>query len=224
MPEQCSFCGCQGHWRPDCPEIALLIKTGSRFPKASRLYTTTLRLHSTPIRARTRKLLAQWTCEVDQNLVAMYSLRCEDQLIEAVENSMPYMRQIKVDKAKLLKIIKKNRAEHGGAFEEAQKTYREVAIKAMDEQMRLAREGGPFQLRVLVSLEAPQNHTADYDRSIQMLEMSVEQEIVVSEQEFQQYVQDIWGWSRDWATNTSNYVNKNSRHYDKLASLSNSSD
>jgi hypothetical protein len=150
----------------------------------------------------------------------MYSLRSEDQLIEAVENI--YMRQIKVDKAKLLEIVRKNREEHGGTFEEAQKTYREVAIKALDEQLKAAREGQPFQLRVLVSLEAPQNHTADYDRSIQMLEMSVDDQIIVSEQEFQQYVQDIWGWSRDWAISNMNYVNKNSRYYDKVSSLSNS--
>jgi hypothetical protein len=218
MAECCSYCGRQGHWRPDCPEIARLISTGSRFPKRRSLYT--LRLRSVPIRARTRKLRAHWTCEVNQNLVAMYSLRSEDQLIEAVENI--YMRQIKVDKAKLLEIVRKNREEHGGTFEEAQKTYREVVIKALDEQLKAAREGQPFQLRVLVSLEAPQNHTADYDRAIQMLEMSVDDQIIVSEQEFQQYVQDIWGWSRDWAISNMNYVNKNSRYYDKVSSLSNS--
>jgi hypothetical protein len=150
----------------------------------------------------------------------MYSLRSEDQLIEAVENI--YMRQIKVNKATLLEIIKKNGAEHRETFLEAQKTYREVAIKALDEQLSAAREGKPFELVTLMRLEAPQDHTADYERSIQMLEMSVDIEIIVSEQEFQQYVQDVWGWSRDWASNSMNYVNKNSRHYEKISNLSNS--
>lgn len=218
MVECCSYCGRQGHWRPDCPDIARLISTGSRFPKRRSLYT--LRLRSVPVRARARKLRAHWTCEVKQNLVAMYSLRAEDQLIEAVETI--YMRQIKVNKASLLEIVKKNREEHGGAFAEAQKAYREVAIKALDEQLAAARENRPFQLRVLFALEPPQDHTTDYDRSIRMLEMSVDNEIVISEQEFQQYVQDIWGWSQGWASNAINYVNKNSRHYDKISSLSNS--
>src|SRR5574337_330481 len=177
MAERCSYCGRRGHWRPDCPEIALLVATGSRFPKRRSVYT--MRLVSTPIRARTRKLRARWVEEADQNLTAMYSVRAVDQLVDAIENFEIGMRQIKVDKAKLLKIIKKNRAEHRGAFEEAQKTFREVAIKALDQQLKDARDGKPFQLRNLMVLEAPEDHTADYDRSIQMLEMSVEKQIFV---------------------------------------------
>lgn len=131
------------------------------------------------------------------------------------------MKQVRVEKAKLLAILKKNRDEHRGIFIAAQKKFREVAIKALDAQLKAARNGKPFELTNLSVLTAPEDHTADYDRSIQMLEMSVDNEITVDEREFQNYVQDVWNWSRDWAASNMRYVNRNTRGYGKLAALSN---
>lgn len=130
------------------------------------------------------------------------------------------MKQVRVDKANLLKILKENRDEHRSIFLEAQRKFREVAIKALDAQLKHARNGKPFELARLVALSAPEDHTVDYDRSIQMLEMSVDDQITVDEREFQNYVQDIWNWSRDWAVSNMRYVSKNSRGYSKLAALS----
>lgn len=131
------------------------------------------------------------------------------------------MKQVRVDKAKLLKILQQNRAEHRATFLEAQKVFRVVAIKALDEQLKAARKGRPFVLASLTKLEAPEDHTVDYDRSIEMLEMSVDTEITIDEREFQNYVQDRWQWSRDWASNNMQYVPKSSRNFGKLAMLSN---
>ena len=131
------------------------------------------------------------------------------------------MKQVRVLKSKLLSILKKNRTDHREVFLQAQKTFRVVAIKALDEQLKAARKGRPFVLASLVRLEPPEDHTVDYDRSIEMLEMSVDTEITVDEREFQNYVQDKWQWSRDWAANNMRYTSKNSRHYGKLATLSN---
>ena len=176
-----------------------------------------MRLQSTPIRARTRKLSARWTCDRRQDLHAFHSIDAEDELTDI----LPTMRQIKVNKAKLLAIIKKNREEHREVFLEAQKAYRQRVIETLDEQLKQARCQQPVNLQVLVMLQAPQDHTADYDRSIQMLEMSVDKQIVISEQEFQNYVQDTWEWSRQWATSNMGYVSRNSRSYGKLSALAN---
>ena len=165
-------------------------------------------LVSTEITARPRKLKARWRVEAHQDIVAF--------------NQIPstQMKQVRVDKTKLLTILRKNRAEHREVFLQAQTTFRAVAIKALDAQLKAARKGRPFELTNLVRLTAPEDHTKDYDRSIQMLEMSVETEIVISEAEFQNYVQDIWNWSREWAGSNMRYVSKNSRHYGKLSALS----
>jgi hypothetical protein len=181
--ERCSYCGKLGHWRPDCPDIARLMARPKRVH---------LELTSTPVIARTRKLKARWRVSKLDDLNAFHSADCEDQL-----QHLTTMKQVRINKSKLLEILKKNRADHRGIFLEAQKTFRAVAIKALDEQLKAARSGKPFELARLVSLAAPEDHTADYDRSIQMLEMSVDTDIVVSEQEFTNYVQDIWHWSRD---------------------------
>lgn len=181
-----------------------------------------VKMRSTPIRARTRKLRARWTSDKNQDLHAFYDIRAKRKLLEAVDNYQNYerpMRQIKVNKASLLEIIKKNREEHRGMVEEAQKKFREVAIKALDITLRAALNGKAFELRNLSALFVPEDHTRDYDRSIQMLEMSVEVEVMVSEQEFQNYVQDIWGWSRDWAMKNCTYMNENSRYYGKVSAM-----
>ena len=116
------------------------------------------------------------------------------------------MQEVRLQKAKLLEIIHKNRAEHHAIFLEAQKKYREVAIKLLDRQLAAAREGKPFLLREFIALVQPVDHTADYDRAIQMLELSVDDVITLSTMDFSNLVQDQWQWTQQWATSTSRYV------------------
>ena len=198
----CTYCGCQGHWRPDCPEIAWL-------QLRSRLI---LKLVSQPIAARKRKLKVRWRAEQEQEIKAFYSDELEKR----------NMREARVNKAKLLEILKKNRDEHRDLFLEAQKNFRVVAIAMLDAQLKAARDGKPFELTRLTTLLAPQDHTADYERSIQMLEMSVNAEIMIDEREFQHYVQDVWNWSREWAVSNLSYVDHKSRSYSKMSAMAHS--
>ena len=124
-----------------------------------------------------------------------------------------------MQKAKLMAVLKKNREEHREIFLEAQKAYRQRAIEVLDAQLRLASEGAPFTLRQIVELVAPEDHTADYDRVIKMLELSVDKTVVLSASEFVNLVQDTWNWSRQWAVSNSGYISKNSRHYGKVAAF-----
>ena len=116
------------------------------------------------------------------------------------------MNQVKVKKDELLEILRKNRAEHRAIFLKAQEKYREVVIKELDAQLKAARGSKPFVLAKIVQLVQPKDYTAQYDRAIQMLEMSVDDTIIITAVEFQNYVQDIWNWSREWAFSNSSYV------------------
>ena len=118
----------------------------------------------------------------------------------------PAMKEIKVPKTELLKILNKNRAEHRDIFLKAQEKYREVVIKELDIQLKAAREHKPFVLGRIIQLVQPADYTAEYDRAISMLEMTVDDIIIITEGEFTNFVQDIWNWSRGWATSNSAYV------------------
>ena len=116
------------------------------------------------------------------------------------------MKEVRIHKAKLLEIVTKNRGEHRQIFLDAQKAYRDKAIAVLDEQLKLAREGAPFVLNKITELSAPEDHTKDYDRAIEMLELSVDDVITLSTSDFANLVQDLWGWSRQWAMSNSAYV------------------
>lgn len=113
------------------------------------------------------------------------------------------MNDITVDKTALLEQLRANRTEHRGIFEEAQVRYRELVIQELD--VMLAEARGGRKIRRSVQLIEPEDHTADYDRVIQMLEMSVDDKTVLDELSFNQYVLDNWRWQEQFLTSNSAY-------------------
>jgi hypothetical protein len=114
------------------------------------------------------------------------------------------MNSIFVSKIQLLEILTGNRSAHQEIFKEAQKGYRSKAIELLDKALEEARHGG--KITVSFMLPAPQDHTADYDRVIRMLEMSVDSEIQIEEDQFQMYVMDDWTWKRAFMENSTMYA------------------
>ena len=53
---------------------------------------------------------------------------------------------------------------------------------------------------------APQDHTKEYDINIQMLEMSEDEKLVVSQKQFQNFVLDDWEWRQDFLSNSAQYA------------------
>jgi len=111
---------------------------------------------------------------------------------------------ITVKKEKLLGHLKKNRDEHRGFFLKAQDGYRIQFVKELEVHLEEAKAGRSFKRHV--ELDAPIDHTRDYDRIIQMLEMSTQDEVQITQLEFTQYVQDDWDWKRDFITTNSKYA------------------
>ena len=113
------------------------------------------------------------------------------------------MDSVKVDKAKLLEIVRENRNKHRKIFEEALEGYRKQAIAELDSMLADAKAGR--RIRRSVSLIEPTDQTSDYDRVIRMLEMSVDEFVVLQEHEFAQYVLDRWNWRKQFLMSSSNY-------------------
>lgn len=114
------------------------------------------------------------------------------------------MENIRVSKNKLLEILKKNKQLHREIFIGAQKVYRNEVISVLDKMLAEARAGK--NIKHNVDLIAPEDHSGDYDRVIQMLELALDDTITLSERDVQQYVMDKWSWSHGWAASNVQYT------------------
>ena len=95
---------------------------------------------------------------------------------------------VTLKKEDLLDVLKKNREAHNNIFLDAQKGYREEAIRLLDKALENARNGNT--IKTMIHLDTPVDQTKDYDRIIRMLEMSIDEEVDLSEHDFAQYVLD----------------------------------
>lgn len=104
----------------------------------------------------------------------------------------------------LLKTIKENRAKHKDLYDQAIIGYRNKSIKELSEQLELAKAGKKFS--TFFGLNKPKHSLKEYDQAIAMLEMSADTEVVLSRQEFNQYVLDNWSWKGNFIASTAAYT------------------
>ena len=116
------------------------------------------------------------------------------------------MDAIRVDKAKLLDILKRNRDQHRAMFLEAQNGYHEEVIRLLDERLADARAGR--RINVVFTLPAPIDQTHEYDVAIEMLDMSIDAVVELTEVEFRQFVKDEWHWQQHTTAVNTLYTKK----------------
>lgn len=116
------------------------------------------------------------------------------------------MQTVTVNKHELLAILKNNRQEHHEIFLEAQEGYRKAIITELDQMLADARNGK--KIRRAIQLVEPMDQTSDYDRAIRMVEMSIKDEIELSEHDFSCLVLDQWDWHQRWSLANSAYSPK----------------
>lgn len=113
------------------------------------------------------------------------------------------MQRVTVRKGELVERMTSNMEKHRQMFLEAQEGYREAVIKALDERLADARGGKPVTLHF--GLIPPEDHTGDYERVLDMLQMSVDDEIDLDAMSFAQFVRDEWAWRRQWVMSNAGY-------------------
>lgn len=116
------------------------------------------------------------------------------------------MKDVRIKKTELQEIVRKNRNEHRDLFVLAQKAYRKKVIDVLDAELTEARNGRVFNMVRITQLTAPEDHTADYDRVLRMLDMECERIVTLTQREFSQLVDDDWDWGQSWALSNSQYV------------------
>ena len=114
------------------------------------------------------------------------------------------MDTVKVKRIDLLAKVEYNRAHHHAQYERAFTGFRKQAIEELERSLDMAKEGKG--IRIALGLVQPEDHTRDYDRVIQMLKMSVDEEIELTSNDFDRFVMDRWDWSDRWAVTNSRYV------------------
>ncbi len=105
---------------------------------------------------------------------------------------------------KLSKIISKNRDAHRKLFLKAQEGYKQDFLKELENMLEEARQGKRYRRNVL--LVEPMDMTKEYDRILKMLELTTEEKIDLSQQEFSNYVMDDWGWKAQVTATNSQYI------------------
>jgi len=108
-------------------------------------------------------------------------------------------------KTALLEALRSNLERHRHLVKQMREARKEKMIKDLRRALRMARKGTPVPDSELEWPDPP-DHTEEYERAIQMLEMSVDETFTVDEQLFNCYVRDQWSWSRHFTTMSSAYL------------------
>jgi hypothetical protein len=116
------------------------------------------------------------------------------------------MHAVKVDRKKLLKIVTDNKEKHIKDFAESVKDYKAAAVKIATENLELASTGDLEKIAKTKPMPGkPVSYENNYTRAIRMLELSVDKEIDVEEDVFNQLVLDEWAWKNQFIASASLY-------------------
>ena len=116
------------------------------------------------------------------------------------------MRSVKIDKKKLLAIVRENKEKHIAEYNESVADFKDLAIRITTKNLEIVNTGDLDKIAKLKAVPAaPVSHEKEYERAIRMLELSVEKEIEVEEDIFNQLVLDEWAWKHQFVASASLY-------------------
>lgn len=115
------------------------------------------------------------------------------------------METVTIKKEILLERVRQNRDAHRKLIQKAREGHRARAILEFEEQLLRAKAGRRFKTDL--RLIEPEDHTGDYDRLIEMLELSANDLIALRERDFRRYVQDDWDWKEEFQHSVARYLN-----------------
>lgn len=113
------------------------------------------------------------------------------------------MDTIKVDKQQLEKTLATNRNKHVAEYKKARKKYEKAVTKELEKRLAAAKEG---KIDLTFNFPPPISYEKSYDTALDMLKWHLEDDIELDQREFQQYVQDEWGWKAGFVATSSLYA------------------
>jgi hypothetical protein len=118
-------------------------------------------------------------------------------------NRRNIMRSVRLEKDKLLEIVKQNKIKHISDYEEAVIDFKEAVLKIAKDNLELAITTEISKIKKMKTVPViPATYEESYNKALRMLELSVDSVIELEEEIFNQLVLDDWEWKRAF-----NFVN-----------------
>lgn len=119
------------------------------------------------------------------------------------EKALRGLDTVRIGKGELLEIVQGNRDEHRKIFEEALEGWKRKVTQELERAYEDAKAGRDWRGHVVIT--RPEDHTAEYDHVIRLLELSLDDELELSARDFSQYVMDRWGWQGAFLATANQY-------------------
>ena len=114
---------------------------------------------------------------------------------------------VNIDREKLLVTLRENKEKHQKAYEDVLNGWREAVKKAAQEILKtIGTDDEPKSLDLITKHgQRPRNYVSEYDSVIHMLEMSGDETIGLTQEDFNTFVRDEWNWKANWSSTSSSY-------------------
>lgn len=100
---------------------------------------------------------------------------------------------VNVDRQALIDALYKGLQKHQTQYAELKEEYQKAVVKFMSAAARRARKGDFRDL--VLRIQAPTDHSAEYIDAIEMLEVSVDVNIQLDKETYKAYYRNEWSWS-----------------------------
>jgi hypothetical protein len=120
-----------------------------------------------------------------------------------MEQRLLGLNSVRVSKTFLLEKLQANRETHKKIYDEAMKGWHLKVVESLKAALKDAQKDELYEPTMF--LPKPDGHVQDYDKIIDMLHASLDDEFILSSLEFSQYVRDEWMWKSAFTTTISGY-------------------
>lgn len=110
------------------------------------------------------------------------------------------------DRKTILDALKQNRIEHEKTYHDAYEGFKLEVVEQLEASLKKAKAGEAYPVNI--DATKPVHYLKDYDRTIRMFEMTNQNQIQLTTEEFNQYVMNDWRWNSSFESSTIGYAAK----------------
>jgi inhibitor of KinA sporulation pathway (predicted exonuclease) len=127
-------------------------------------------------------------------------------------NNMSGLKDVLIDKIELIATLTKNMKQHEVDFIETMKDYDTTLVRVCKSNLKIAKknvnnamaDGRTFESFLDIP-SAPREYSNEYNKAIRMFKMSVDSEIYLTPEVFNQLILDEWVWKTDFLRSKTHY-------------------